>query len=97
MFNYLNLLSILGTHEERKVANDTVNNIEIDTCFANDIGKDYETGLLINGIWYIAEDYNTKKEAEDGHKKYIDLISNKLLTHVEDIYSGSYTKIEYKN
>lgn len=97
MDDYFKLLSYAENHEERKIANDTVNNIEIDTCFADDIGKDYETGLLIDGIWYIAEDYDTKEEAQEGHKKYIDLILDKRLTEVEDIYNGDFTKIIYKD
>ena len=40
MFDILTLLANASNHEERLVANDTINDIEIDTCLANDMGKD---------------------------------------------------------
>lgn len=95
MFDWLKLLEYLENHDERLVENTIINEIEIDTCLADDMGKDYETGLFVKGVWYIAEDYDTKEEAKKGHKKYVELIKNKKLKEVTDIYSGSYTKIDY--
>ena len=95
MFDFLKLMEYARNHSERLIENTTVNGIEIDTCYANDMGKDYETGLYIEGIWYIAEDYDTKEEAKTGHKKYVELIRNKKLKEVTDIYSGDYTIVEY--
>ena len=85
----------MGTNEERVVSNTVINGIEIDTCFANDMGKDYETGICINGIWFIAEDYDTKEDAKKGHEKYVTLIKNKKLKEIVDIYGAGSTKIIY--
>ncbi len=95
MFDILTLLANASNHEERLVANDTINDIEIDTCLANDMGKDYETGLCINGTWYIAEDYDTKEEAQKGHEKYMNLIKTKQLKEIIDIYGAGRTEITY--
>lgn len=60
-------------HQERLVKNDTINGIEFDTCFAYDTGC-YETGIVdkrYHDCWIIVEEYDTKKEALAGHKKWI--------------------------
>ena len=97
MFDYIKLMQNMYNHDERVVANDTVNNIKIDTCLADDMGKDYETGLCVDGCWYIIEDYDTKKEAKKGHQKYVDMILKKELKEVTDIYNSfNYTEIKYE-
>lgn len=95
MFDFIGLLPYLNNHQERVVANTKISNIEIDTCFADDIGKDFETGLCINGVWLIVEDYDTKEEAKAGHEKYVKLIQNKELKNVVDIYGAGSAEIIY--
>ncbi len=50
-------------------------NIGVDTCFVKDTNK-YETGIWVNdNPIVIVEEYETREEAELGHKKYIDMCS----------------------
>ncbi len=52
-------------------------NILIDTCFTLDTHK-YETGVKVNSDpCIVVEEYETREEAELGHKKYINICSKK--------------------
>lgn len=46
------------------------NDIIVDTCHPTDTNR-WETGIKQNGEWYVAEDYDSMKEAEEGHKKWV--------------------------
>lgn len=44
--------------------------IVIDTCRPTDTSR-WETGIKQNGEWYVAEDYDSVKKAEEGHKEWV--------------------------
>lgn len=59
----------------RKVNNTTGEGWTVDTCYAPD-NECYETGIecswINNGDWVIVDEYETKEEAEKGHKKWVE-------------------------
>lgn len=65
----------------------------IDTCLPTDTGY-WETGIssknFNDGRWIIVDEYESKKKAESGHKKWIEFMttSPKKLTdiHINEIY-----------
>jgi hypothetical protein len=87
MFEFLNMV---GTHEQRAVANYKKDGVELDTCSVTDYSdKPYETGLLHpkynKGKWVIVEAYKTKEEAQAGHDKWVALLeSGNLPSKIED-------------
>ena len=66
-------------------------NLIIDTCYTSDTGL-YETGIIdhryINGEhWLIVDEYETKKEAQLGHKKWTKVLkSEKLPNPIREIH-----------
>lgn len=67
----LDFFEMVGTYKQRKVANDKINDIVIDTCRVTDIPDyNFETGININDKWIIVEEYKTKEEAMKGHEKW---------------------------
>lgn len=66
------LITNWDSYEDRLVENTKQDEYEIDTCFANDKNK-YETGIRKNdGEWIVVEEYNTKEDAKQQHKKWIE-------------------------
>ena len=65
-----------GTDEQRKVANDTIDDVVIDTCAVTDSDQPYETGVQSEryngGDWVIVEMYDTKELAEQGHARWVE-------------------------
>jgi len=47
-----------------------VKGLTIDTCYCPDIHK-WETGIKKRGRWIIVKEYSSKKEAVEGHKKWV--------------------------
>ena len=87
MFNFFNMSF---DREQRKIANDIINEVIIDTCLVTDNPSyPYETGICSkfynNGGWIIVEQYKTKDEAELGHKKWIKEFKNGLPKQLKDI------------
>ena len=80
MFNFL---SMADNYEERKVAHDDFDWGMIDTCYVNDGDKDYETAVEHKkynaGKMVIVEAYDTKDEAIAGHKKWVQIMTAKVL------------------
>jgi hypothetical protein len=78
-----------GSHRDDAL-NCTINNIEIDTCFAPDTGE-WETGIYKN-MWIIVEHYEDKNSAVIGHKKWCDVVKDNpnsdLIVDCEDIEYG---------
>lgn len=61
--------SMLGTYDEqRKVAHDVVDGVEIDTAYTDDMG--YETAIIAEAGWRPVERYDTREEAEAGHEAW---------------------------
>jgi len=80
MFNFLDMA---GTYEERKVALFDNDNLFVSTVRITDSIEPYETAVqhskYNDGKMVIVEMYNTKKEAESGHKKWVKLMTSKKL------------------
>ena len=75
-------MSMADNYEQRKVANTEINGANIDTCAIMDSTKPYETGIshpkFKGGNWIIVEEYNSKKEAQIGHDKWVEAFTDKL-------------------
>lgn len=64
-----------GNYEERKVANDTIGDITIDTADTYDCG--FETAIRRgDGDWVIVTRYRTKESAIRGHANWIDRVKD---------------------
>lgn len=68
------------------VFRDEVNKIIIDTCCAPDTGC-WETGICKDEeeAWIIVEQYETREEAEEGHKKWVQAIKDNPDQELEDL------------
>jgi len=73
------ILGMINNYELRKVANTQVGGASIDTCAVTDSARPYETGIkhsrYNDGWWIIVQLYDSKEEAEVGHKKWVELFS----------------------
>src|SRR3990167_9952930 len=78
-----NFFAMAGNHEERVVDNFTDGNMTIDTCRVTDGSRPYDTGIQHpnygDGSWIIVEAYDTKDEAQIGHDKWVDTMTNSSL------------------
>ena len=66
---------------------DELEGISIDTCCAFDTGV-WETGILrekVEGKWVIVSQYETKEEAEEGHKGWVELMKTDPACKLVDI------------
>ena len=69
MYGMFSFLNDANNYEERKIGKEEVNGVEVSTAYTSDCG--YETAILdANGV-HPVERYETKKDAEIGHKKWI--------------------------
>lgn len=68
-------MSMMGSYEQRKVANYDKDGLVVDTCSVTDSDKMFETAVCHSnyneGNWVIVEKYDTKCEALDGHNKWV--------------------------
>jgi len=74
MMKSVNQLVIDGLTQERRedIFRDELDNgIIVDTCCPTDTAR-WETGIRQNDEWYIAEDYDSRSEAEEGHRKWVE-------------------------
>jgi hypothetical protein len=95
MFNFM---SMNGNYEQRKVANFTKDGIAVDTAAVTDSDKLFETAIrhqkYNHGDWIVVELYNTKKQAEDGHGKWVEFVQQKNLPEtLKDVSSASIAKL----
>jgi len=86
MFNFMNMIA---NHEERCVDNFDNDVFIVDTALVSDGIKPYETGishpLYNNEKWIIVESYDDKKTAQEGHNKWVEIMtSDKLPEYLED-------------
>jgi len=66
--------SMIGNYKERKIGRvegKENNGIGVSTCFITDMNEPYETALLDNNGAHPVERYMTKKEAIQGHRKWV--------------------------
>lgn len=91
MFNFF---SMAGNYEQRKVDNfEGDNGLVVDTVAVTDSRKSYETGILHpaynGGDWVIVDLYDTKKEAQAGHDKWVAIMTaEKLPEKLVDVSSA---------
>jgi hypothetical protein len=76
-------MSMAGNYAERKVSHYEQAGVCVDTCAINDSTKPFETGVVHpkynNGRWIIVELYDTKKDAQVGHNKWVKTMTTKKL------------------
>ena len=76
-------LSMADNYDSRAVARYEKKNLIIDTCAVTDSDEPYETGIkhckYNCNAWVIVEMYNTKKDAQKGHQKWIKKMTSKNL------------------
>jgi len=64
-------------YDIRKVEREYINGLIISTAYTDDMG--YETAILdMNGV-HPVERYNSKEEAEKGHKKWVEFCKTKKI------------------
>lgn len=90
MFDFL---SMANNYESRKVQNDVVNGVTIDTAAVTDSDQPYETGIqhsnYKDGNWIIVEMYDTKDEAISGHKKWVETFRNGFPAELKDVSTAT--------
>jgi len=89
MFDFF---SMGDNYEERVVDHYEGKKLVVDTCYVSDSEKDYETGICHpdynDNQWVIVELYNTKKEAQIGHDKWVKKMKTKLPDKLIDVSSA---------
>ena len=77
MFGFTDMM---GTYEQRKVANTVINGVTVDTCSVTDSTKPFETAIegsmYNNNKWVIVEEYATREEAQKGHDNWVKKFSD---------------------
>jgi len=78
-----------GDYENRKIERFEEEGLVIDTCLVTDGEHLYETGVCHSsynsGDWVIVEAYDTKEDAKEGHKKWIEIMtSDNLPEYLDD-------------
>lgn len=80
MFDFL---SMADNYEDRAVARYDSDGLTIDTCSVTDSEQPYETGiehpLYNDGKWVIVEMYDSEEEAQQGHDKWVKVMTKKKL------------------
>jgi hypothetical protein len=83
MSNMFNFFLDMENYEDRKVDNYESGKLYIDTCAVSDGAKPFETAVehpyYKNGKMVIVEAYDTKKEAQEGHSKWVKRMTAKIL------------------
>ncbi len=95
MFDFLDMQ---GTYKDRLVENTKINSAEVDTVMVTDSAEPYETGIshpqYNDGSWVIVEMYNTKKEAKEGHKRWVEVFSkDELPVKLEDVSTSNIAEL----
>jgi hypothetical protein len=89
MFEFL----FMAPYEQRKVANfSNGKDMIVDTCSVNDSSRPFETGIASpfynKGEWVIVEEYDTKKQAQVGHDKWVKIMTTQPLPEtIKDVSS----------
>lgn len=87
-------LDMVGTYEQRVVANTKTSAYEIDTALVTDRVYPYETAVRANGYrdgeWIVLEYANTKEDAQAVHKKWEETLAKSLPSCFYDVYEDRY-------
>ena len=83
-------LNMLNNYEYRKVDRFNGDNFTIDTCAVFDSDQPYETGikhpLYNDGKWVIVEMYENKEAAQEGHNRWVTIMtSGNLPSELKDV------------
>jgi hypothetical protein len=95
MFNFFGMM---GNYEDRKVDNFKNEDVEVDTCSVTDGEHDYETAVshfqYNDKQWVIVESYDTKEEAQEGHNKWVEVMtSEKLPEYLKDCNNSGVSQL----
>lgn len=95
MFNFFNMAN---DYEERKVARYEEEGICIDTAAVSDSDQPYETGIqhpgYNDGDWVIVELYPNKKAAQEGHNKWVQIMTApELPEFLKDVSTANIAKL----
>ena len=92
MFDYLKMLEMIGTHDQRVVKNTKHDDFILDTCYVTDRDWNYETAVqhkaFNNGDWIILEGTYTKEEAIKQHDVWLTRLLDNSFETLTDAYSG---------
>ncbi len=95
MFDFLGMES---NYKDRLVENTKVGGGEVDTVMVTDSEEPYETGICHpqynEGSWVIVEMYNTKEEAKEGHKRWVEVFSkDELPIKLQDVGTSAISEL----
>jgi hypothetical protein len=97
MFGFL---SMMDNYEDRKVANysDEKSGLIVDTCAVTDSDEPFETGICHpnynDGKWVIVEMYSSKEKAQEGHEKWVKIMTaKKLPANLKDVSTCELVKL----
>ena len=86
-----------GTYEQRKVANDVVNGVTVDTAAVIDSDQPYETAVKApqynDNSWVIVEMHDSKEQAEIGHAKWVEVFRKGAPETLEDVSTAEIAKL----
>ena len=90
IFDFISMFgSMFSNHSSRLVDNYESDNFTIDTCLVTDSEYNYETAVKYDGFndgrWMIVEQYNTESEAQDGHNRWVEYLTNNEPEYFKDI------------
>lgn len=75
------VFGMVKSYDSRKIDNTCINEYIVDTVYADDTGL-YETAVkhpdINSGEWVIVEEYETKRAAISGHKKWVKECQNNI-------------------
>jgi hypothetical protein len=98
-FRMFGFISMMGNYEERKVARYEVDDspLVIDTCAVTDSSLPYETGIrdprYNGGAWVIVELYATRQEAEEGHERWVRIMTQEPPAVLRDVSTAEIAEL----
>ena len=93
----MDMFSMIGNYEQRKVDRYESADVTIDTCSVSDAPHPFETGILHpeykDGGWLIVEYYDSKETAQIGHDKWVArMTAAELPPFLDDIAADSWNE-----
>lgn len=89
MFDFFRMI---GSYESRKVARYEKNGLLVSTCEVYDSEYPHETAVAHpdynNGMAIVVESYDNKKNAEEGHLKWVEIMTSEKLPSVIESNGG---------
>jgi hypothetical protein len=96
--NMFNFMSMMNNHEDRKVDRYNGDDFFVSTVMVTDSRQPFETAvchpLYNNNDIVIVELYDTKEEAQEGHNKWVEIMTlPKLPPELRDVSSASVAEL----